>query len=172
MKPSISILLLLLSVGACGPSVEVAPCFPAEPVEPCKSHVNPAFLATAPPAGAIEAIGIVLDIYSYHSSEGLPSIAWYDGSRLDCPDHPRAFAIAGNASCADGQFYSDTNQIVISDWGGNYPIHQLALAHELCHWWALKTTGNGDAGHTGLCKSEGQGGIIDAANLALTAAGY
>jgi hypothetical protein len=168
MKTFITLLLLTLSVGCAAP--EAGPCMPDAPVVACGTHAETSFLASPPPAGSDVAVGIVLDMYDYH--EPPPTVYWYDGSRLNCPDAPWEFMIVGMAGCADGQYFPDTNEIIASDWGGKYPIHVLSLAHELCHWWALKTTGDGDAGHTGLCKPEGQGGIIDAADYALLAKGY
>ena len=174
MRPSIKILLVLtLSLGACAPpDPPRAICF-SEPAtdEPCKTHINQAWLATSPPPGTDDALGIILDTYDYHGI--LPAIYWYDGSRLNCPGHPDNWlSTEGSAACADGQLYSDTNELAVSNWGGGYPIHLLSLGHELCHWWALKTTGDGDAGHTGLCRGEGSGGIIDLADTNLTKAGY
>jgi len=75
-----------------------------------------------------------------------PEIYWY-GKNMDC-EEGKSWVRKG--FCIDGDYAPDSEEIVISVRGGA-PIHETALAHELCHALEFEAHGFSDNTHRSDC---------------------
>jgi len=64
----------------------------------------------------------------FNPAAGRPIVYWYGGDALDCPGP--GFWYDGD--CVQGVTGSDG--LILSDMGGDVPIHQTRLVHEMGHW--------------------------------------
>lgn len=138
-----------------------------------RGEVDPSKVVAAP-AGAEEAEAIVFELYATAGMTRAPTLFWYGGAALDCPD---GVSFHWDGDCVDGTTIDET-AIVLSDCAAEgLPFHRMcydyqdnaSMAHEMAHALSLQTGGDGCGDHN--CASFRPGGLVEQATNLLAAAG-
>lgn len=102
----------------------------------------------APPEGAETAIQTVMDDWSMTKR---PEFYWYGGAALNCGGGA-GWKRPGDDFCWEGDSweFDGRYKIVIAVRPG-FPLHDLSVAHEMCHMWLLQRGEDSDLAHTSHC---------------------
>ena len=129
------------------------------------------------PERASAALAAVLPLYRDDGMSVAPTLFYYGGAALDCPN---GIDFVWNGECSDGATVSGT-AVVLSDCGTagvDMPVSEMcwaseglapALPHELGHALSLQTGGDGCPDHD--CPSFKPGGVVERATDLLASLG-
>ena len=101
----------------------------------------------APPEGAEMAIQTIMDDWGMTKR---PLFFWYGGAALDCDGGQGWRRDDGYCWTGDSWEYDGQYKIIIPVVVG-FPLHDLSIAHEMCHMSLLQHGEDSDPGHFSHC---------------------